>query len=467
MKTAFLIEELISIAGITKKDFAAAVLLSPSGLSRFLSGQQALDLRAHERFSSGAAQILTTAIFEPGCHLRLSGLFPFIYEFTSRNDLQIFLNCAIAYALDYDFAADYNIYPDYQEKESFYYKQRQVLNMSCIILSDFLQQARAEDLEFYSTMPLIFGELPYSLQRVFFNNSHQQKISWHQSLNFKQAALATDYVQVNNPFGTIHRLEENFDLYLWETNNEDKQYYLLLKNHCLLIFGALPDAAPTLKVIRNKNYLLRFLQFIDKSWGRKQSFNGEEARQLLDRDPALLTGLLDDGLQAVYNFVPVNYVLTAAEMAETGASLEERERMQNFLHAIIRSDADFYYSSAAISEFSRSGKAIVPLTGLVTVAEKKRVELLQRLEAEVSPAMRKRSRLIYTSMSNAAILCTRDLCLLYMINQDGSREKIHLFLMRNIAEYLEEDYRQKQFRLVDFSQSRWQAYLDEVASRFS
>ena len=467
MKTAILIEELISIAGITKKDFAASVALSPSGVSRFLSGQQSPDLRDHKSFSSGASQILAPAIFESNCHLRLSGLFPFIYEFTSRNDLQIFLKSAISYALGQDYAEEYDIYLDYQEEESFYYNQRQVLNMSCIILSDFLQQGQDEAFEFYSTMPLLFGELPYLLKRVLFNNPRQQKIYWHQSLNFERAALADDYVQVNNPFGKIHQLEQSFDLYFWESNSSDKQHYILLKNHCLLVYSALPDAAPTLKLIRNKNYLLRFLQFIDKSWGRKLSFNGEEARQLLDQDPALLTGLLDRGLQAVYNFVPVNYVLTADEMAETGASPEERERMQNFLHAVIKSDADFYYSSAAVSEFSRSGKAIVPLTGLVSIPEERRVELLQRLEAEVNPEMRRRSRLIYTSMSNAVILCTRDLCLLYMINQDGSSEKIHFFLMKNVAEYLEEDYRRKQFRLVDYSKSRWQAYLDEVSSRFS
>ena len=89
------------------------------------------------------------------------------------------------------------------------------------------------------------------------------------------------------------------------------------------------------------------------------------------------------------------------------------------------------------------------------------------MEVEASPEMRKRSKLMYTSMSGAAILCTQDLTLLYMINQDGTREKIHLFFMRNIAEYLEEDFRKKQFRLVEYSRSRWQAYLDEVSSRFS
>ncbi len=109
----------------------------------------------------------------------------------------------------------------------------------------------------------------------------------------------------------------------------------------------------------------------------------------------------------------------------------------------------------------------MPLTGLVSIPEEKRVELLQRLENEVSPEMRKRSKMIFTSISNAALLCTRDLCLLYMINQDGSSEKVHLFLMKNIADYLEEDYRRKQFRLVDYSKSRWQAYLDEVSNRFS
>ncbi len=466
MKTAYLVEELISLAGITKKDFAASVLMSPSGLSRFLSGHQMLDLRDHKSFSNGAAQILTAAIFEPNCHLRLGELFPFIFEFTTRNDLQIFLNCAIAYALELDFAGEYDIYLDYQEKESFYYKQRQVLNMSCIVLSDFLHEVKEENLEFYSTLPLLFGELPYSLKRVFFNNSKQQKIYWNQSLNFEQAALADDYVQVHNPFGKIHQLEQHFDLYFWETDHNDKQHYLLLKNHCLLVFDVLPDGAPTLKIIRNKNYLLRFLQFIDKSWGRKLTFNQDEARQLLQNDPALLTRLLDRGLRALYNFVPINYVLSASEMEETGASEEQRELMQDFLHAILKADADLYFSSAAISEFSRSGKAIVPLTGIVTVPEEKRVEIMERLEAETSPKMRKRSKLMYTSMSGAAILCTQDLSLLYMVNQDGTSEKIHLFFMRNIAEYLENDFRKKQFRLVEYTRSRWQAYLDEVRSRF-
>ena len=467
MKTAYLIEELISIAGITKKDFAASVLLSPSGLSRFLSGQQSLDLRDHKTFSSGAAQILTAAIFEPNCHLRLSELFPFIYEFISRNDLQIFLNCAISYALDQDFADEYDLNPEHQEKESFYYKQRQVTNISCVILSDLLHRARDEDLEFYSTMPLLFGELPYSLKRVFFNNSKQQKIYWNQSLNFEQAALADDYVQVNNPFGKIHQLEQHFDLYFWETNTKDKQHYILIKNHCLLVYDALPDASPTLKVIRNKNYLLRFLQFIDKSWERKLSFNRDEARELVKKDPSVLTGLLDRGLRALYNFAPVNYVLRTDEMDDTGATQEQKELMHSFLHSVLKSDADLYFSSAAISEFSRSGKAIVPLTGIVCVPGEKRVEILERLEVEASPEMRKRSKLMYTSMSGAAILCTQDLSLLYMINQDGTREKIHLFFMKNIAEYLEEDFRRKQFRLVEYSRSRWQAYLDEVSSRFS
>ncbi|NLC26281.1 MAG: hypothetical protein GX777_06645, partial [Fastidiosipila sp.] len=144
MKTASLLEELIAIAAITKKDLAAAVSLSPSGLSRFLTGQHSLDLRDHKNFSLGSAQLLASAIYKPNCFRKLTGIFPFIYDFSSKNDLEIFLYNAISYTLEHDFAVSNEIFPDYQDKDYFYYNHRQVLNMTCIILSDILQTEKDE-----------------------------------------------------------------------------------------------------------------------------------------------------------------------------------------------------------------------------------------------------------------------------------------------------------------------------------
>lgn len=465
MKTASLIEELISIASITKKDFAAAVDLSPSGLSRFLTGRHSLDLRDHKNFSLGAAQLLASAIYQPNCYSRLAGIFPFIYDFSSKNDLEIFLHNAISYNLEHDFAVSHEIFLDYQDKESFYYNHRQVLNMTCIILSDMLQTEKDESLEFYSTMPLLFREMPYSLSRIIFTGNHRRKINFNQSLDFETDSLSNGYPQINNPFGTIHQLELNFDLYFWESNRGPQQQYLLLKNRCLLIYDSLPDAAPTLKLIRNKNYLLRFSQFIQNNWGRKLSFNREEANRRLDADPTLLSQLTERDLQAIYNFAPIAYVLKPDEMEAVEESPERRERMHQLLDKLMNSGADIYVSGAAIGEFVRSGKAILPLSGIATIPKDRRIEIMQRLETQLSPEMKKRSKVIYTSMSSAVIFCSKDLTLLYMVNQDGSKEKIHLFFVENAAAYLEQDFRKKQFRLLEYSDSRWQSYIDEIRSR--
>ena len=98
------------------------------------------------------------------------------------------------------------------------YNHRQVLNMTCIILSDILQTEKDEALEFYSTLPFLFRELPYSLNRIVFTKNNRGKIKFNQSLSCKSDLLSKSASQISNPFGIIHQLELNFDLYFWEKN---------------------------------------------------------------------------------------------------------------------------------------------------------------------------------------------------------------------------------------------------------
>ncbi|HHU07637.1 MAG TPA: hypothetical protein GXZ59_04765 [Clostridiaceae bacterium] len=465
MKAASLIEDLISVADIAKKDFAKSVSMSASGLSRFLTGQQFPSLTDHQSFSREAAKLLSSVIYEPKCHLRLTARFPCIYDFSSENDLMVFLSSAISYALEYDFAIDHQVDLHYGASELFYYTHRRVLNMTCIILSDLLHQEKNETLEMFSAMPLLFGELPYSLSRIIFTNEHQQRIILNHSLNFEKASLSESYVKMNNPFGKINQLEQDFDLCLWETNYHYKQVYLLLKNHCLLTYDSLPDGTPSLRIIRNKNYLLHFLQFVKKCQIRKLSYNRDEVRQLLRNEPSLAMSLIKREPQALYSFIPLSYYLSPDETAGIEESQEQRELMHCFLAALMNTDACFFPSGASIGEFARSGKTIVPFSGSLHISKEERIKMMHRLVSRIGPQMLEKTKVIYTSMSNAAILCTKDLTLLYMISPDDSSEKIHLFFLPNVAEYLEQDFHNKQFRLLEYTPALWQSYIDEIRNR--
>ncbi|MDD3611673.1 MAG: hypothetical protein PHU38_04810 [Eubacteriales bacterium] len=462
MKTAFLLEELIQIADMSKKDFASACFLSPSGLSRLLSGQQILDLNEHKSFSSKAARALTSNIYGLHCYQKLSKLFPFIYDFASENGLHTFLEHAISTALLSDYIANAGISDDSFGRESVYLNHRNVLNMSCILLSSCFEAAPDKKLELYSSLPLFDGELPYSLSRIIFTPPSAECVTLNQAVNSESFSYALNELNVGNPIGQIHQLESSLDLYFWETA-PIQDHFILVKDQLLLIFDTLPDETPAVKVISNKYYLLRFAQFLEEHWGRKLSFNKEEVQQMLDNDPAYLLNFLDREPAALYAYEPIGFFLKAHEMSAVEPSAERRELLADFFQALMTSGLAFYPAASSITEFVRSGRTVVPFSGNLNVEKTKRVEMMRRFEEVVGRNSIEKTQVFYSSMSDSAILCLKDLTLLYLYKPKQASEKLHLFFVEDMADFLKQDYRKKQFRFQEFSQERWQSYIEEIS----
>lgn len=184
---------------------------------------------------------------------------------------------------------------------------------------------------------------------------------------------------------------------------------------------------------------------------------------MLDSDPAYLLNFLEREPAALYAYEPLGFFLKAHEMSAVEPSGERRELLADFFQALMTSGLDFYPAASAIAEFVRSGRTVVPFSGNLNVEKAKRVEMLRRFEEIVDRESIEKTQVFYSSMSDSAILCLKDLTLLYLIKPKQASEKLHLFFVENMADFLKQDYQKKQFRFQEFSQERWQSYIAEAS----
>lgn len=103
MKISILLEELIKISKVSKTDYALALHMTPSGLSKILSGTRFPLWKERKLFIRQSAVYFADATYSYNCYHKFQTLFPIVYDFNSKNELELFLTYAIGYALEYDY----------------------------------------------------------------------------------------------------------------------------------------------------------------------------------------------------------------------------------------------------------------------------------------------------------------------------------------------------------------------------
>ena len=145
-RTGTLLEELIRIAGISKKDFAEALSISQNVLSRILTGQRLVQFNEKSRLSRDAAEVLAPAVYGFNCYLKLGDLFPLIYDFASEHELHVFLEDAIEFAIEFDLMEAQQAGLPFPEYERVWLGRRRMLNLFCIIMSGLIREKNGDEL---------------------------------------------------------------------------------------------------------------------------------------------------------------------------------------------------------------------------------------------------------------------------------------------------------------------------------
>ncbi|MGI6404577.1 MAG: hypothetical protein ACOX0K_10315 [Oscillospiraceae bacterium] len=167
MKLHLLLEKLVHIAQKPKTDFAQSIRMTPSGLSKILTGKRLPTTRERKVFTKLAAEYFAESIYAPNCHLKFKDLYPVIYDFQSKRELLAFLTYGIEYAMDKNFAQESSVNFDYSERGFYFLGYKPVINWLCVILSEYLTcHPSDEPLELYSTLPLLGSGYNSILKRI-------------------------------------------------------------------------------------------------------------------------------------------------------------------------------------------------------------------------------------------------------------------------------------------------------------
>jgi len=463
MKSGKLLEELIDIAQTPKTDFAISMNMTPSGLSKILKGARLPLLKEKREFSRQAAAYFAEILYGYGCYTKFMNIFPVIYDFNSRYELEKFLSYAIEYAFDKDFDEENNGNLSFRNRKESFMGGKTILNMFCVLVSDCITDNHGIPLEFYSNIP--FFDQAYSdiFPKIKLSNSRKRERSAFNYF-FKMSSIEASSGDFKNGLlSTIVKAQEYVDMDLWEITKEMNCSFLLLKGEFLLIFSLPLDRMPLMTFVTDKGYLNIFINSILKNDAKKISYSEREMAEALDENPYILSRLTDRHVDAVYNFIPMGYLVEEKDLESVNGRETSKRAILDFFRGILDRETVFFMSVSAMLEFCAAGRAVVPFFGTVDFSPQGRIQYLQRFNSFINDKSSDIVRALDGEQPKAAVFCLQGLNVIYMIDHNYKNEKIHCFETNLFHDILSRKIENSEMRILEFSPDLWQVYLDAVS----
>ncbi|CUX33892.1 hypothetical protein [Clostridium sp. C105KSO13] len=462
MKTGKLLEKLICIAKMPKTDFALNMHMTPSGLSKILTGKRLPILKEKKAFSKQAALYLAETIYDYNCYMKLEETFPVIYDFSSKYEFEIFLASAIEYSIDRDFIEGNSENKDYPDTETSFIGKKAVLNMVCILLSDQITNAVDETLPIYSTLPLFhpsYSDTFVRLKTIALKN--WKILSTNHIFNYSLLDTIFDKYGMTL-LSSIPKLYEFANVDLWVTEEKMESYFVLLKNHILLAFNVMSDGTPLLTAIRHKSYLSTFFTNLMKKKIRKISYNRSEASALLEKNPGIIDKFLSKGVDAVYNFISLGYLLERHELDVLDGKDIIKDSICKLFNYILTKETPFTVTLDAMTGFFATGKAIAPLLGAVSFSQEDRLPYLERFSLYLDQEKADKLQLVNCDMPHIAVICSPRINIVYYIDSTYQSERFYYFETDKINKMLKSKIADGSLKTLDFNEEVWNYYVDEL-----
>lgn len=456
MKTSVLLAKLIDIAQISKTDFALSLHISPSSLSKILTGSRLPNLKEKKAFSRQTAHHLSAAIYGYNCYMKFSAVFPVLYDFSSKYELEIFLTQAIDYSLDSDFASEISNGPNYIEESVTFHGTQKILNMLCIIFSGRLISSEEENLplELYTTLSLkkIHADIFRRIKIGRFDVKDKPVVH-----HFSSIPKIDNYFNTNqmDAFFFFIKLHQYADINYWITRDSSLGAFLLLKNEFLMFFTLQVDGTPFMTFITNKGYIASFYNFLINQGAKKISFDNEEALRALEKNPRFFDSLLHKGIDSIYNFVSAGNFTQKEDLIRAAGSENGKALIGEIFQNITNGNIPYFVTMDAIVEFYYSGKSIIPFIGAADIPPEDRISRISKYNEKFT--------YLNCEMPRILLLHSPGTTIAYTIDKDYRYEKIHVFKTDSIHNILSNNIKDNKSNILAFSPELWAAYINKLS----
>ncbi|HHU13393.1 MAG TPA: hypothetical protein GXZ64_09230 [Clostridiaceae bacterium] len=410
--------------------------MSPSMISKILCGYRSIGLHDTEEFSSKAAIILAEAIYAPDCCIKFGGVFPVIHDFATRFDLEQFLFDAIRYSINKDNMID-ELSGKCESNEHFS-AQQQILNMFCIILSDYITENSPDTLEAYSTLLQYGGQNDEIFSRIrILPNAAKRHIIFHQ-LNDPDVSRVILKDPTSRSLDVLYRQEAHTDLYRWRSKLEIDTF-LLLRDHFVLLFNKLLDGSLHMTLIRKEAEVERFC---------------ESVAEIMKKATCL--SISEDHLHGIFSSMPWIEKYSVAEKIRTLINLEwsqpKPEVIANFFRTITEDGSSVHISTDVLPALLHANQVFLPAVKRIEWPLQARLDHLTFLHGLVRKDP-KRINIVNAMLGSIMILCDDELSLLCVVNPTNKKMKYHVVDSRILKYELEKSTARSGINTVEYMQT--------------
>lgn len=462
MKTGVLLETLINISKISKTDFSIYLNMAPSSLSKILNGSRLPYSKEKKQFSRMAAGYFAEALYCLNCHMKLKVIFPAIYDFQSKFELENFLSLAIAYAINKDLDDESGSSLNFPNSELSYLGIKNILNMLCILTSDYIGSSDNESVEFFSTIPIYSPFFSDILQRVqLFNTTTEIPAIFHQFLSCSTG----ECVQKNdktNYLPAIVYAQKSVNLHLWELSEKPDNPYLLLKGKYLLIFCSQPDGTPLMTCIRQKSHVVSCLTALLKMKSSKITYSQNEIKQILTENPSHLSKLLAQQSNSLFTSIPLGYLVNEEDLKNHKNDKNIKTIIIDFFKEVMTNDTEFFITIDAMMKFCQTGTVVVPLIGQIVIPPDRRIAYLKRLNHFIRNKELNKIMIINSTLPEMTVFSSDNQFMIYL-HDFNQQDKVHTFVSPEINNILQREFSGNLQKIVHFTVELWDSYLDEMA----
>ncbi|WP_394917269.1 hypothetical protein [uncultured Robinsoniella sp.] len=457
-----LLNELVTIAKTSKTDFALHMNMTPSGLSKILTEKRLPMLKEKWEFCNQAANYFSQHIYARNCYLKLQSVFPIVYDFDSRHELEQFLCTAIEYALNCDFAADNKAPSNYYDKGPYYMGDKMILNILCILISDeMVNKPDNEKFIFYSSFfnyDMYYDEIFKRIQSSCPEKMRNVVINYLVDLSQFDTLAVHQFDILSN----ITRIQEYAQMNLWEIKKQIDNPFILLKGKFLVYFTTQIDGTMFMQLINHKSYLTIFHNTLLNGNINKLSYTSEEAIKYLEQHPSFVDELTDSGINAIYNFLCMGYLVRDDDINRKENRVTLNKQMQKLFKQFLSDNSDFYVSTYAMTEFYTQGKTIVPLSGEIRIPLESRITFLKRFNKYITSNSHKKLKIITNDFPPVTILFTGSYTIIYTYNSTDKLEKLHVFTTRKMYDIIYNQIQYKIKNMIDLNYELWDTYINDL-----
>lgn len=299
MKFGKTLNNLIRIAEISKTDFAHHLSMSPSGLSRILSGEKLPPNIDKKSFIQKTTTILCDNLWEVHCYLKFKNVFPVIYDFQLKIELHLFLENALEYIIENDYALQNKIIKSNSISELSYLDNRLSFNMLCIILSELLIYTKEKELNVYTNYPLFKNESLFSIDKIKLLTINNINIKLNISTNVDNIE-SHSLEDINFILSQIHKSEKlsNLVLYNNPNNKQTCNYYFYVENQFVILLHRLSVDKFIFTHIKQQSFLIDFPNIIKEDFLYQRTFFTNEQ----NIDQSILDLISNESIKFILNF---------------------------------------------------------------------------------------------------------------------------------------------------------------------